>query len=153
MLKVRSETEQQKLYKSLRKKYSEKSFHGLRYKTFKSYQLSTQIGHLLNSHTKYINISKNRTGDLFEGRFKRKEIDSELYLAQIICYIHRNPIHHRISEEYDLYPYSSYNELISETITLLNKTCVSEIFGTKENYISAHDEFKNLLGEDYLLEK
>ncbi len=132
--------------------YSEESFHGLKFDRFKPYQPFLQIGHLLNSHTKHFNNKYERTGDLFEGRFKRKEIDSDLYLSQMICYIHRNPIHHRITGHYENYAFSSFNELIASGESLLEYKSVLDHFGGRENYFSAHEEFKNNLGDDFLLE-
>ena len=152
LLRIRSNKEQELLFKSLKAKFDSDSFHGINFQNFKVYRASSQMGHLLNSHTKYINTSKSRTGDLFEGRFKRIVIDSDLYLSQIICYIHRNPIHHRIVSKYEEYAYSSYKELMSESSFLLSRSRVMEIFGTKENYVMAHNEFKRLLGDEYWLE-
>jgi putative transposase len=152
LIRIRTYEEQAELYNLLKENPPEKELYGVKFNHFKPYRTSWQIGHLLNSHTKYINTSLIRTGDLFEGRFKRKVIDSNFYLSQIICYIHRNPIHHKISKCYDEYLYSSFNQLVTGTAAFLEKNKVFDIFGTKENFISAHDEFKGLLGDDYWLE-
>lgn len=44
------------------------------------------------SIAKYINISKERKGPIFESRFKSKHIDSNEYLLHLSLYIHLNPL-------------------------------------------------------------
>ena len=152
LVRVRSVEEQRNLVKQLkRKKISELC--GLDYIEFKIQSASKQFGHLFNSYTKYFNKKYERSGVLYDGRFKRIEIDSEEYLTQLICYIHRNPIHHGITAEYTSYPYSSYNEIFSREKSFINKTKVFEWMSNKENFTEAHEEFKKKLDERYFLEE
>lgn len=44
------------------------------------------------SIAKYVNISKERRGPLFEGCFKAKLVDSNEYLIHLSAYIHLNPL-------------------------------------------------------------
>jgi len=53
---------------------------------------TNHFSHLFNSYTKAINKQETRTGSLFQHSFKRKKIDTEDYLKQLIIYIHTNPI-------------------------------------------------------------
>lgn len=152
LIRVRTKVEQEQIFRFLKSTYSNDDFHGLEYAAFKFYRTSWQWGHLLNSHTKYINKKNDRTGALFEGKFRRKRITTNLYLSQLICYIHRNPVHHGITREYSDYTYSSYNILLDDIPTLLERRKVMEVFGDRNNYICAHAEFKDLLGNDYRLE-
>lgn len=50
------------------------------------------VSDISNSHTKYFNLKNERTGRLFQGTFKSKEIDNEPSLLQLIRYIHLNPV-------------------------------------------------------------
>lgn len=50
------------------------------------------VSDISNSHTKYFNLKNERTGRLFQGSFKSKEIDNEPSLMQVIRYIHLNPV-------------------------------------------------------------
>ena len=77
----------------------------------KPYNPSRQFSHFFNAYTRWFNISHDRTGPLFERPFKRKSIDSDRYLKQIIGYIHTNPIHHGISTELTDFPWTSYRQL------------------------------------------
>lgn len=152
LVRVRSVEEQKGLVKKLKRK-SISELHGLNYFEFKIQSASKQFGHLFNSYTKYFNKKYERSGVLYDGRFKRIEVDSEEYLAQLICYIHRNPIHHGITDEYTSYPYSSYNEIMSREKSFINKRKVFEWMGKKENFTEAHEEFKKKLDERYFLEE
>jgi len=89
---------------------------------------------------------------LVEGVFKRKKVSDENHLNHLVCYIHRNPIHHKISPNYSDYPYSSYNQIVSEEETFLEKGKLLNQFSGKKNFIEAHQEFKMRLGEEYYLE-
>lgn len=153
LVRIRSSVQQEELFVRLKSEnaYPLQAFHGLKYMKFKNYNPSLQVGHLLNSHTKYFNEKYDRTGDLFEGRFRRIEIDSELYLAHSICYIHRNPIHHKITDTYEQYQFSSYNLALKSASTLLEKENLLQIFGSSKNFISAHNEFKEK-NEDVIFE-
>lgn len=75
------------------------------------------IADVTNSYTKYFNIKNERTGYLFEGTFKAKEISSEPSLLQLSRYIHLNPLASSKTNPEGLfkveeYPYSSYLEWI-----------------------------------------
>lgn len=47
---------------------------------------------LNGGYAKYFNERYKRTGTLFQGRTKRKNIDSDSYLLHILNYIHFNPL-------------------------------------------------------------
>jgi len=59
---------------------------------------SQQFSKLFNSYAQAFNKRYSRHGNLFERPFKRKLIDNELYLKQVIMYIHNNPVHHRFCD-------------------------------------------------------
>ncbi len=55
--------------------------------------LSTKIMHpLAISYTKAVNRQQGRTGPLFEGPFKAKQVDKDRYLTHLSRYIHLNPV-------------------------------------------------------------
>jgi putative transposase len=47
---------------------------------------------VFTSYSMYLNKKYNRSGSLFEGKFKSKLIDKEKYLNYLFAYIHLNPI-------------------------------------------------------------
>ncbi len=114
---------------------------------------SRQFSHLFNAYTQAINKRHKRTGSLFETTFERKLITSEKYLQQLIFYIHNNPVHHGFVDQMSLYPWSSYDSVISEKPTKLKRTEVMEQFGDKENFIFYHKQQQNLNGiSDLIIE-
>ncbi|OHD23956.1 MAG: hypothetical protein A2Y34_01130, partial [Spirochaetes bacterium GWC1_27_15] len=95
------------------------------------------FSNFFNSYAKSINKAYNRTGSLFEKPFRRKIIDNERYLSNIINYIHFNPLKHNFCEDITDYPYSSYNNIISEKYDILSNP-IKLIFGNKENFLELH---------------
>ncbi|PLX27797.1 hypothetical protein C0583_00980 [Candidatus Parcubacteria bacterium] len=51
-----------------------------------------------NGYTKYFNIINNRSGFLFQGKYKKKLIDNENYLAYLTAYINCNSEIHEIKK-------------------------------------------------------
>jgi putative transposase len=99
-----------------------------------------QLAHLLNAYAKKINNRYNRVGRLFQHRFGRKEVDSEIYFTRLIYYIHFNPQHHGLIDDFSDWPYSSYHSILSKSMTALQREDVLEWFGGREWYKTFHDE-------------
>jgi len=74
--------------------------------------ISKFVSLLSNSYTKYFNYNKNHSGRLFEGPFKSKIVDNDLYLQKLIAYINLNPIKHKLVENIKDWPYVSHFELL-----------------------------------------
>lgn len=68
---------------------------------------------LLISYSSYFNKKYDRVGHLFENRFKNKMINNELYLKNVVKYIHYNPEKAGICP-FNIYKWSGYQELLSE---------------------------------------
>lgn len=60
-------------------------------------------------YTRHINTSQERTGHLFQGRYKAILIDADNYLLQLIRYIHNNPVRAEIVNRREDYQWSSHN--------------------------------------------
>ncbi len=105
---------------------------------------SKQFGHLFNAYTQAINKKFNRTGALFEKPFERKQITSERYLQNVIYYIHNNPVQHGFVKQMNLYPWSSFETIISDKPTKLKRQEVIEYYGDVENFIDYHNTTQNL---------
>lgn len=106
---------------------------------------SQSFSNLFNAYTKAYNKRYNRHGALFERPFRRKQIDSEVYLRNVIAYIHNNPVHHKICEHPIVYPWSSYISCISDKPTKIKRKEVIELFYTVENFKNIHQEKGNYL--------
>ena len=105
------------------------------------------------AYSQAINVQERRTGSLFQKPFRRVEVTSTRQLAYMVFYIHSNPQKHSIVEDFRQYPWSSYERVIRDRPSKLNKEAVLEWFTNKENYIAYHtqkpilDDFKDLMEE------
>ncbi|GGD26525.1 hypothetical protein [Flavobacterium orientale] len=99
-----------------------------------------QFSHLFNAYTQTINKRHQRTGSLFENKFERKMVTSENYFQQLIFYIHNNPVHHGLVKQMGLYPWSSFESMLSQKPTMLKREEVMELFGDRENFIDYHHQ-------------
>ena len=107
---------------------------------------SLQFSKLFNSYAQAFNKWSGRSGSLFERPFKRKFIDHDQYLKNVVLYIHNNPVHHRFCSHPLEYSWSSYITCISGKPTRLKRDQVLQWFG------SVDDLQKNSLGKNELKE-
>ncbi|MDY6821164.1 MAG: transposase [Deferribacterota bacterium] len=68
---------------------------------------------LLNSYTRYYNIKNERSGPLWQGRFKNVLVDSNEQLLHLTRYVHLNPTTAGIVKNPEDWPYSSYLEYLN----------------------------------------
>ena len=105
---------------------------------------SQGFSNLFNAYSKAFNKKYNRTGSLFQRPFKRIRILDEIYLRQLILYIHLNPESHGIIDDFELYRFSSYASLLSTKPTHLKRTEMIEIFDNRENFKFVHRQRPDL---------
>ncbi len=60
------------------------------------------------TYTKRFNLRHNRSGHLFQGRFKNMLVQNDAYLLQLSYYIHRNPLRAGMVNRLADYKWSSY---------------------------------------------
>ena len=101
---------------------------------------SLYFSKLFNSYAQAFNKRYQRHGNLFERPFKRKLIESEDYLKQVLLYIHNNPIHHGFCEHPMEYPWSSYLSCISVKPTKLKRDVVIGWFDDEANFKYMHNK-------------
>ena len=115
-------------------------------------ELVTQsFSNFLNSYVKAVNKQNSRTGSLFEKHFKRIKLDSEEYLRHLIVYTNLNPQHH-LDLSFENFKFSSYQSIMSEKETKLERLEVLELFGGIENFKFCHKNRSDTLTEKYTLE-
>ena len=59
-------------------------------------------------YTQYFNRRHRRVGHLFQGRYNAELITNDVYLLEVVKYIHLNPVKAGLVERPDEYPWSSY---------------------------------------------
>ena len=154
LISIRSVSDQCDFYQSNKTLFNSGHYHGNIDPEKTPFSASRQLSHFMNSYTRFINKKRNRSGTLIEGPLKRKKIMNETQFLHLVCYIHRNPIHHGIVKNYRDYKYSSYFDFITNRKTFLERDDVLERFGGIKNFKSSHQEFKykSAYAEDYYLE-
>ena len=70
--------------------------------------ISNMMQALGRRYVYYINKNYQRSGTLWEGRYKASLIDSERYLLTCMRYIELNPVRAKMVEHPGEYPWSSY---------------------------------------------
>jgi len=121
---------------------------------FKTFQMliSKQFSNLFSSYTQAYNKRYERKGSLFIPNFKRKEITTEEYLKILVCYIHRNPIHHGFCSNFDDWKYSSYHAYLSDKNTKIERDYMLEQFSDKANFVAIHQQQVEQLNTNYFLD-
>jgi REP element-mobilizing transposase RayT len=115
--------------------------------------ITQAFANFFNSYSKSYNIAYNRMGRLFLYPFKRILVDKEDYLLTLINYIHRNPIHHGIVKNFSEWKYSSYNTILSNKPTKIERAYIIQLLGSKKDFVLFHEQNKTKPGMDsYSLE-
>ena len=113
---------------------------------------------LLTVYSMYFNKKNERTGSLFEGRFKAEYVDNDNYLKYLFSYIHLNPIKliksnwkevgiknvKRTKRYLKEYKYSSYVDYLGEDRKeklILNKEAFPEYFEEFKDFEMFIDEW------------
>jgi putative transposase len=99
---------------------------------------NSAIGNMFNAYAQWYNKKIGRTGGLFQRPFKRKRITDDIYMKQVIYYIHRNPLHHRLIDNPENWLFSSYQAIIGNQPTIISRNKVLEWFENRSNFIDYH---------------
>ena len=103
--------------------------------------VSDQFSNFFNAYAKTINKAYGRTGSLFQHPFGRVPITSDRQFWNVITYIHQNPQKHGFVKDFRDWKYSSYGIILNEHKTIIQRDETMKWFGTKENYLSLHNEW------------
>jgi len=104
-----------------------------------SEEVSEQFRKFLISYSKAFNKYSSRSGTLFERHLKRIQISTDEYLIWLIFYIHRNPVHHGYTDDFNNYRWSSYKSILSNKTTELARDKVVELFSSRKKLIAFHE--------------
>jgi len=95
-----------------------------------------KVMHGLNSrYTGYVNRKYNRSGHLFQGRYKAILVEKESYLLELSRYVHLNPVRAGIVKEVSEYQWSSYPGFVNKQKRFLwvEYSWILSRFSSKEN--------------------
>lgn len=78
------------------------------------------------------NIRASVEGPLWQGRFRAKLVDDERYLAQLIAYVHLNPVTAGVVDEPSTYRWSGHREVLGKgTRPIVSVDSVLALFGQR----------------------
>jgi putative transposase len=89
--------------------------------------VSLMIQNLGRKYVRYVNAKHNRTGTLWEGRFKSSLIDKDAHLLACLRYVEVNPVRAGIVKHPEDYPWSSFCERMG-SVTALGLIDFDEVF-------------------------
>jgi len=98
------------------------------------------FSNLLNSYTKAFNIRYSRKGALFMDYLRRVQIKNDEQFFATVFYIHKNPVHHGLCKNMEDWKWSSYNTILSNAATKIEKQKLINEFGTIGQFVAFHDQ-------------
>ena len=101
--------------------------------------ISMQFSHLFNSYAQAVNKSFKRTGGLFETPFRRILVRDAAYRNGLVRYIHLNPKKHGFTDDFRVYPWSSYLSYRNRGQDTVERTEGLAWFGGEEGFIEYHE--------------
>ena len=102
--------------------------------------ISKFMHRLGTGYTQYFNNKNNRTGSLFQGKFKSKHIDTNEYLLYLSAYVNLNDKIHKVSNNKEDTIFSSLEEYTKNINGLCNKNIILNQFKNKEEYVKFLDD-------------
>jgi REP element-mobilizing transposase RayT len=109
------------------------------------------FSNFFNSFAVSTNRMFSRKGKLFMLPYKRILVDDETYLKHLVHYVHRNPIHHGLVNDYATWPFSTYKFYTCELNSFIETGNILELFGGIEEFKRFHSDLTgqiNLLGQE-----
>ena len=105
--------------------------------------LSRIMQNLTFRYTRWVNWRQNRSGHLFQGRFKAILVDADSYLLELTRYIHLNPVRAGMVQSPEEYPWGGHRAYLGkDTIPWLTTDLVlSQFAGTKAQARRQYGEF------------
>lgn len=98
-----------------------------------------QLKRMFITYAMAINKQENRSGNLFDPKYKRLEICDQSYLEYVIFYTHFNPEKHGISNNFRNYKYSSYKAILGNGRTKMDRKLILDLFEGKESFVDYHE--------------
>lgn len=99
--------------------------------------ISIFMSRYANSYTKYFNTRHERSGPLFQGKFKAVRVETDEQLIHVSRYIHLNPYTSFIVgdvNEIENYEFSSFREYLSSPDGVCQKGLVLNLFKDNSDY-------------------
>ena len=79
---------------------------------------------------------------------KRTEAKEDVDITSFLFYIHKNAVHHGLTKKIAEWRYDSYNLILSDKPTSLQREAVINWFGSRDGFIEFHKQPVNLKNFD-----
>ncbi len=104
--------------------------------------LEHQLSRMLSGVAIKYNNLNNRVGPLFKQGTKRVALTTESRIIYQLCYIHHNPIHHKLTSDYKDWKFSSYHAYTGERPTQISKGPMLDLIGGIDVFHALHKDYK-----------
>lgn len=109
--------------------------------------LALRFGKFFQAYSQAFNKQQKRMGSLFIPNFKRKEVESQDYLNNLVHYIHSNPVHHGFSKSMMDWEFSSIHAYWLDKQTKIAKLETIDGFGGREKFELSHKTIAEFIPE------
>lgn len=97
------------------------------------FSLSRIMQNVSQRYTQWFNWHHNKSGHVFQGRYKAVMVDSDEYLLELAAYIHLNPVRAHMTDRPEKYPWSSHRAYLGkENLPWLETNFVLSQFSSNE---------------------
>ena len=96
------------------------------------------FSNFFNAYARAFNNRYGRTGSLFQRPFGRIPVTHDAYFYNLITYIHRNPQTHGFVDDFRDWPYTSYDAILPDKPTRVEKTAVLDWYSSNQQFQEAH---------------
>ena len=113
--------------------------------------IGTSMKRITVGYVQWHNIKHERTGHLFQNRYRSEPVQSESYLLNVLRYIHQNPVKANIINSPGAYEWSSYNQYIrsfNSQETFIDDEMIKAYFSDERDF----EDFMNISVSDEFLE-
>jgi putative transposase len=100
----------------------------------------------------WYNWKYDRSGHLFQDRYKSETVETDNYYITVMRYIHQNPIKAGIVEEMSIYQWSSYREFMDKRGITDVEEALNLIDENREKALKEFEEYHREINNDNCLE-
>ncbi|MDW7739030.1 MAG: transposase [Bacillota bacterium] len=105
------------------------------------------------SYVFWFNKKYERSGHLFQDRFKSEPVEDDLYLFVVLRYIHQNPLNAKIVKDISDFEWSSHNSYLNQTGELVDFSFILKIFNPDPPLaVTAYKSFMLMKNRDECLD-
>ena len=107
---------------------------------------------ICGSYVYWYNWKYQRTGNLFQDRFRSEPVENESYFVIVQRYIHQNPLKARLVESIEQYNWSSFNEYVNKAKFVDVDYLLNLFNNDREKAIKDFCQFNNEVNDDVCLD-